>query len=360
MIDGSGFGAGSFGGFDGGFDEGGFVSRVLTSRQKAAVVVRYLLAEGADLDLSALPPSAQAALAEEIASMDLIDRDTRDSVIEEFCTQIEAVGLHFPGTIDGALSLLDGHLSEATSSRLRRMAALSGASDPWQRIATLPANMLAELARTEACEIAAVMFQKLPVPRAAEVFGQLEPELARQIAYAMSLTGGIELPALRRIGLALVHAADLLPQPALEGGPVEKVGAILNFSLASTRDAVLAGLDDDDAQFAEHVRKAIFTWSNIPVRIDPRDIPRIIREIDGITLTRAMAGSGQKDQPTVEFILAALSTRLADTMREDITAMGKVSTKDTEEAMNTVVATIRRMEAAGDLFLIAGETDEDS
>ena len=39
------------------FMDDGFVSKVLTSRQKAAIVVRYLLTTGDDLDLSALPAS---------------------------------------------------------------------------------------------------------------------------------------------------------------------------------------------------------------------------------------------------------------------------------------------------------------
>lgn len=335
-----------------------FADKVLTSRQKAAIVVRCMLSESSDLDLSSLPTSSQAALAQEMAVMGMIDRDTRDSVITEFCDRLEAVGMHFPGTIDGALALLDGHLSEDTTSRLRRLAVMSGISDPWERIATLPVPALAELVRTEAVEIAAVMFANLPVPRAAEVFRQIDPDLARQIAYAMSLTGAIEEPALRRIGLALVQAADSLPQPALTEGPVEKVGAILNFAQASTRDSVLAGLDDDDAEFAGNVRKAIFTWAHIPARIDPRDIPRIIREVQSVSLARALAGATDKNLPTVEFILGALSTRLADTMREEMDAAGKVSAKDAEEAMSEIVGVIRRMETEGQLILIAQEQED--
>ena len=60
---------------------------------------------------------------------------------------------------------------------------------------------------------------------------------------------------------------------------------------------------------------------------------------------------------TVDFILSALSSRLADSIREEMTGLGKVTAKDAEEAMNTVVAAIRRMEAAGDLFLIAADAE---
>lgn len=330
----------------------------LTARQKAAIIVRLILAEGEDMDLARLPSGLQTDLAQEMALMGLIDRDTRNAVIAEFCDTL-SIGLSFPGDIDGTLELLDGHLSPDTTDRLRRMAALNGGGDPWDRIAALSTPLLAELARTEAVEIAAVMFSKLPVPRAAEVFGLLDPALARQIAYAMSLTGMIEAGALRRIGQALIQAADAIPRSALDGKAVDKVGAILNFSTSATRETVLAGLESDDAGFADEVRKTIFTWANIPARIDPRDIARITREVENRVLVKAMAGAKGPNQPTVDFLLSGLSSRLADSMREEMEGLGKVSTRDAEEAMDQVVAAIRRMEAAGDLFMIATEPDED-
>ncbi|MFV0410565.1 MAG: FliG C-terminal domain-containing protein [Paracoccus sp. (in: a-proteobacteria)] len=236
---------------------------------------------------------------------------------------------------------------------------MAGQSDPWDRISAMPAQQLCDLARSEAVEVAAVMFSKLPVPKAAEVFGLMPPEIARQIAFAMSLTGGIESGALHRIGVALLQASEGLARPALEGEPVEKVGAILNFTTSGTRDQVLIGLDEDDAAFAAEVRKSIFTWANIPARIDPRDIPRIIREVDAQTLAKAMADPRPANQPVAEFILSSLSSRMADSLREESEGLGKVSEKDCEDAMAVVVGAIRRMEEAGDLFLIANDEAEE-
>lgn len=334
--------------------------RMLTPRQKAAIIVRVLLAEGEDISLEALPVEAQDALTREMAEMGLVDRVTRDSVLEEFCEALEAVGVTFPGSMDGTLDILGPRISRDASDRLRRLAALSGKSDPWERIAALPIAHLAALAQSEAVEMAAVMFARLPVPKAAEAFGKLPQPLARQIAYAMSLTAGIEAPAMRRIGMALVQAAEALPRPVLDGGPVEKVGAILNFTPAATRDAVLDGLDQDDADFAHGVRRAIFTWANIPLRIDPRDVPRILRAVDQPVLVKAMAGAKGADAATVPFLLGALSSRMAESLREEVEGAGRVSAADAEAAMAEVVAAIRAMEAAGDLFLIAGEAEEDA
>ena len=333
--------------------------RMLTPRQKAAIIVRVLLAEGEDISLEALPAEAQDALACEMAAMGLVDRTTRDAVVEEFCDALDAVGVIFPGSMDGTLDILGARISRDASDRLRRLAALSGKSDPWERITALPVAHLVALAQSEAVEMAAVMFARLPVGKAAEAFGQMSADSARQIAYAMSLTGGIEAPAMRRIGMALVQAAEALPRPVLDGGPVEKVGAILNFAPAATRDRVLGGLDEDDAGFAEKVRKAIFTWANIPLRIDPRDVPRILRAVDQAALVKAMAGARGADAATVPFLLSALSTRMAESMREEVEELGRVTAADAEAAMSEVVVAIRAMEAAGDLFLIAGEAEAD-
>lgn len=331
----------------------------LTPPQKAAVIVRVLLAEGGDLPLASLPPDLQARLANEMAQMDMIDRETRDAVLAEFCDMLDQIGVSFPDGMDGALDILGGHLSADTTNRLRRLAVMHGRGDPWERVASLPSIQLRQIAESEAIEVAAVLFSKLPVPVGAEVLGQIDPERARQIAYTMSLTGNIDAVTLRRIGLAIVQALDSLPQSALEAAPVDKVGALLNSTPSMTRDRVLAGLDEDDRGFATEVRKAIFTWANIPVRIDPKDIGKITRDVEQEVLLKAMAGSKGENMATVEFILSNMSSRMAETLREEMEAVGKVTEKDAEEAMTVVVAVIRRMEEAGEIFLIAGDTEED-
>jgi flagellar motor switch protein FliG len=46
---------------------------------------------------------------------------------------------------------------------------------------------------------------------------------------------------------------------------------------------------------------------------------------------------------------------MADGMREEIEAVGKVKESDAEEAMNAVVAGIRELEGTGEIFLLTGD-----
>ncbi|MFV0410564.1 MAG: hypothetical protein ACK5LJ_13005 [Paracoccus sp. (in: a-proteobacteria)] len=57
----------------------------LTPRQKATVIVRLLVGGAEQLSLERLPPAAQAALAHEMALMGMVDRQTRDQIVMEFC-----------------------------------------------------------------------------------------------------------------------------------------------------------------------------------------------------------------------------------------------------------------------------------
>lgn len=333
--------------------------RVLAPRQKAAVIVRYLLTEGTSLPLSSLPEHMQAALAEQMGQMRLIDRATLDDVVTEFLAELESVGLAFPGGIEGALTMMDGHISQSAAQRLRRMSSTSSKVDPWERITALPPDRLLPILVNEAVEVGAVMLSKLPVGKAAELLGKLPGERARRVAYAVSMTGNVDPETVRRIGAALLAELDNQPPRAFDQGPVERVGAILNVSPSLTRDDVLQGLEAEDAAFAAEVRKAIFTFVHIPARLNPRDAPKITRLVDQPMLVSALAAATGKPglEEAAEFILSNISQRLAQGLREEMGARGRVKDKDAEEAMTAIIAAIRTLEATGEITLIQPEEE---
>jgi flagellar motor switch protein FliG len=334
--------------------------RGLTLRQKAAVIVRFLLADGTKLPLASLPEHMQAALAEQMGQMRLIDRTTLDEVVAEFLSELESVGLSFPGGIEGALSMMDGQISQSAASRLRRMSSASSKVDPWERITALPVDRLLPILTDEAVEVGAVMLSKLPVARAAELLGRLPGDRARRVAYAVSMTANVDPETVRRIGTALLAELDNQPPRAFDTGPVERVGAILNVSPALTRDEVLDGLEAEDSAFAARVRRAIFTFAHIPARLAPRDAPKVTRLVDQPQLVTALAAAQAKPdlQAAAEFILTNISQRLAEGLREEIAAKGKVKDKDGDVAMGAVVTAIRTLEAQGEITLIQAEEEE--
>lgn len=327
----------------------------LSRRQKAAVIVRLLLAEGEQVPLAALSEEEQVHLTEAMGEMRVVDRSTLRNVVEEFVEELDSVGLAFPGGIEGALGVLEGHISAATASRLRRQSLLAGKGDPWARFANLSPETILTALKAESVEVGAVILSKLSVSRAAELLSQVPGEKARRIARAIADTSRIAPDIVHRIGLALVQQIESEPPSAFDSTPVERVGAILNFSPAATRDDVLEGLEQDDADFAAKVRKAIFTFFDIPARIDPRDIAKITKECDQTTLVTALAAAMETHADIAEFVFTGMSKRMSEQLREEISDRGKVSENEGEAAMTDIVKTIRDIEARGELVMISSE-----
>lgn len=334
----------------------------LSQREKAAIVVRFLLSEGAEVTLTDLPDDLQSELAVLFGSMRHVDRATLANVVSEFAEELEQIALLFPRSMTGALTALDGRISPQTAARLRKEAGVRQAGDPWDQLRTIPVETLLPFLTSEATEVAAVILSKLDVAKSAELLGRLPGTTARRIAYAMSKTGAVTPETVYRIGLSLALQLDSSPDRAFAEDPEKRVGAILNLSTAEMRDDVLSGLDEDDQTFAQGVRRAIFTFSHIPARIDPRDAPKIIRAVDQATLVEALvhatAQGGEMEQAAA-FLLANISTRLADGLREEVTQSGKVKAKTGEAAMTAVIIAIRQMEESGELSLISPQTDQE-
>lgn len=329
--------------------------RRLNKRQKAAIVVRLLRAEGVSVSLADLPDALQVGLTEEMNAMRYIDRVTLRTVVDEFIRELDGIGLAFPSDMTGTLDVLEGTISADTAARLRRQAGLGRNTDPWDRLGALDSSRLIPILQDESIEIGAVMLSKLKVSKAAELLGLLPGQRARRIAYAMSQTGAIQPATVDRIGIALVSQMDAEAPRAFDTAPVDRVGAILNFSPASTRNDVLEGLDAEDQDFAERVRRAIFTFANIPARLDPRDVPKVTRDVEQNVLVTALAGASETpdDAAAAEFILANMSQRMAGQLREDMDALGKVKPKDADQAMTSVITALRNLETAGEIVLVA-------
>lgn len=327
----------------------------LSSRQKAAVVVRLLLSQDVSPGLDRLSPEMQADLARAMASLGPISRATLSEVVREFTQRLDGLALTAPNGLAGALALLEPHISPIARAGLRAEAEAGDPADPWTRLAALEAERLRPLLMTESAEVAAILLSKLGVAKAASLLAGLPEGRAQVIAHAVSLTATVTPAMVERIGTHLLGQMQSDPDPAFRASPVDRVGAILNSVGSALRETLLGGLAARDAGFADDVRRAIFTFQHIPKRVEPTDVPRILRRVDPDMLTRAIAAGLEEAPLTVEFLLENMSKRLADQIRDEAETMGKPRTEDGEAAMAEVVTAIRALEEEGEVRLIAPE-----
>ena len=102
-----------------------------------------------------------------------------------------------------------------------------------------------------------------------------------------------------------------------------------------------------------------FQPSGLPARLNPRDAPKITRLVDQPQLVTALAAAMGKPglEEAADFILANISQRLAQGLREEMGARGRVKDKDAEAAMTAIIGAIRTLEATGEITLVQAEEE---
>ena len=98
----------------------------------------------------------------------------------------------------------------------------------------------------------------------------------------------------------------------------------------------------------------MFVFEDI-VTLDDRSIQKVLREVDTKDLALALKTASED---VAGRIYRNMSKRAADMLKEDIEFMGPVRLRDIEEAQQKVVATIRRLEEAGEIIISRGGEDE--
>jgi len=327
----------------------------LQPSQKAAVIVRLLLTQGLSPAIDRLSPAQQERLTQSMANLGHINRDTLGAVVREFAEALDNMALTFPSALSDAVALLEPHLSAKAQEALSEKAALHDGTDPWTQLAAMEAETLRPILSRESAEICAILLSKIGVAKAAQLLAALPEDRAPAVAHAVSLTATISPQTIETIGETLLNQIRSTPRSAFKASAVDRVGAILNSATGVTRDAVLEGIIARDALFGEEVRRAIFTFDHIPNRIDPKDVPKIIREVESDSLVTALAAGLETAPLSVEFLLENMSKRMAEQLREEAEGRGTPRIEEGEAAQARIVTAIRDLESAGELLLVPAE-----
>ena len=328
----------------------------LSKDQKAAVIVRLLAIDADSLAINGLENTTMTRLVHAMAGLKFVDEQTILEVIQEFLHDINSIHLYFRPGVASAVAALEKYLNPEIKKQLAAKPAVNGSVDPWIEIISLPVDVLASILVKETPQITAIALARLPATVAAEILSGLPTDFGHAVALAAIKTDYVQDSTLAHIGTAISQAAKGLNRTgALDGTPVDRLGAILNFAPGAAREDMLKTLEKSDPDLAEQVRRVMFTFADIPDRVEIKDVPKLVRAADNNTMVTALAGALISQKEAADFILTNLSKRLADQLSEEVRELGDVKPKDADTAMNAVVQGVRELEKSGELTLISPE-----
>jgi flagellar motor switch protein FliG len=198
---------------------------------------------------------------------------------------------------------------------------------------------------------------KFSPEHAARILNRLEPDLARDVVVGLSRVTSLDPQVVEAIGDTM--SRDFLAAHANEDrrrNPADRIGAIMNYTSPSIRDHILGRIESDQPEFAEEIRRKMFTVEDIPARVPRRAVAVVVRSIDQETLLKALFVSKDSAPETVEFILSNISTRMSEQLREELGEITSVRRKEGERSQAEIIRVIRELVARGEIEMV--EEDE--
>jgi flagellar motor switch protein FliG len=200
-------------------------------------------------------------------------------------------------------------------------------------VAAADADSLAMILSREQHQTIAFVLSSLTPERAAAVMDRLPLSIRPQVVRRMAVVEAIAPEVLREVRQALTTELQAM---VAEG--MRKVDGrlaaleILRRSPFAQQGEILAAIEKDDPGLAGELRSKLFTFEDL-VRLSDRDLQALMKDLDMKQVTIALKG-GSPD--VKDKFLKNMSTRAAELLDDDLSAMGPVKLSEVESAQSEI------------------------
>ena len=137
-------------------------------------------------------------------------------------------------------------------------------------------------------------------------------------------------------------------------GGVKTAAEIINMMGTSVEASVLDYIREADSDLAQKIMDNMFTFDDVD-KIDDRGIQAILKEVQSESLIVALKGAGPELR---EKIFRNMSSRAAETLREDLDSRGPVRLSEVEAEQKEILKVVRRLVDEGQIVLAGGGDDQ--
>jgi len=328
----------------------------LTGVQKAAVLLLSLDQEAASLLLGQLEPKRVEEVTRELASLGDVPAKVRDEILDEFYQMALAKSWAAEGGLEYARALLLQSLDPKEAQRILDHISTQVRKTPFAFLQKAESQNLLTFIQDEHPQTIALIVSHLAYHKAAEILaglpGPKQIEVVKRVAN-MEQTNPEVISEVER-GLES-RLANMLSQNFEKIGGVDTVAEMLNLVDRTTEKGIMEGLEAEDPDLVEQIRRLMFVFEDI-LLVDDRGIQAVLKEIDNDELALASKTASEELQ---DKIFRNMSERAAQLIREDMEFMGPVRVADVEAAQQRIVDVVRRLEDAGEIIISGRGGDKD-
>ena len=331
--------------------------RQLENPQKAAAVIVALGAEKASMLYQFMEAEDIEALTIEVAKLGILDAATTESVLEEFYRMSLTNKAVSEGGLEYARSVLEKAFGGQAAAELLAKVSKSLQNRQFSFLAKAQGKDLFSALQYERPQTIALVLAYVDPSLAAAVVEQLEVRKQLKVVEAMAMMESaspatvkiIEIEMQKRFANIFVSNTN-----NIKVGGVDFVANVMNNLDRSSEKSIFDGMSLKNAELADEIRKRMFVFEDI-VTMDDRSIQRFVRDCDARDLVLSLKAANTE---VTNKLFANMSTRMAESIRDDLEITTNVRMKDVEEAQSRIVAIIRSLEEKGEIVIMKGGKDD--
>ncbi|WP_071433313.1 flagellar motor switch protein FliG [Angelakisella massiliensis] len=333
----------------------GHGSQKLARQQKAAAVIVSLGADKASQLYQYMDPEDVEQITLEVAKLGYVDSETTEEVLKEYYQMCQTNKAVTEGGLEYAREVLkkaygvqaaDNLLDKVTKTLKNREFSFLNKADEKSLYAAL---------QHERPQTIALVLSYVDPEKSAAVIEELDPDIQMNVVERIANMESASPTAVKIIEAEMEKKfTNLVSTNNVKVGGVDYVASIMNNLDRASEKSIFDHLSERNKELADEIRKRMFVFEDI-ITMDDRSVQRFLRECNPRDLVLALKGS---NNDVAHKIFSNMSSRMAQSIRDDLDITTNVRIRDVEEAQQRIVSVIRDLEEKNELIIIKGGKDE--
>lgn len=329
----------------------------LTNREKAAVLMISLGKEYSAKVYKHLTNEEIEKITLSITGLDKFDSEIKEEVMNEFHDMCVAQKYVSEGGLEYAREILVAAMGEEQADHLLGKISSSLQVRPFDFIRRADTKHIFNFIQNEHPQTIALVMSYLDPQQCGPILADLPMEKQIEIVKRLATMGVVSPEYIKEAERILEHKLTSVGmQNDSEIGGIDAIVQILNAVDRATEKVILEKLETEDGDLAEEIHRKMFVFEDV-TKLTNQAIQRVLKDVDNDLLAIALKGTSTEIE---DKIFANVSSRLKETLKENMEYMGPVRVRDVEEAQQKIVNIIRRLEETGEIQVARGGGGEDA
>ena len=327
----------------------------LTGAQRAATVIISLGVERASALYKYMEAEDVEQLSLEVAKMGFLGSEQTEQILYEFYQLCRTNRAVTEGGLEYARAVLEKAYGAERADELLGKVTKSLQNRSFSFMEKADEKALFSALQNERPQTISLVLSYVEADKAAAVISQLDEKRQVQVVESMAKIESVSPVAVKIIETEMRKKfSSIVTNANVKVGGIDYVADVMNNIDRTSEKNIFDGLSSYDQELADEIRKRMFVFEDI-ITMDDRSVQRFVRDCDPRDLVLALKAANTE---VANKLFANMSSRMAQSIKDDLEITSNVRMKDVEEAQQRIVGIIRGLEEKGEIIILKGGKDD--